>query len=309
MKRDGSILVGIGLVNLATLTWATNAVIGRYLRHDIGPVTLAAARFSLAAVVFWALFRSAAWAERPGPGDRWLLLGMALSGVVGFTTTYYLGLRLTTAVDATLINGLGPIATAVVGMALFRDRTAWRQIAGALVALGGVAVLMFWGAGRAAALGQDTAGHLIILGSVTLWGFYSVFGGRVMVRRSAWSATAWSIFLGVPFLLAGAAIELWFIPVNWSFELLGAIIYVAVAPSVIGYASWNAGVRRLGPVGAMIFINTLPLYGALLGFLVLDEPLGWGHLAGGGLIVLGALGAALSRRARGGTGLDAPGRK
>jgi drug/metabolite transporter (DMT)-like permease len=181
-------------------------------------------------------------------------------------------------------------------MALFRSRTAWRQIAGALIALGGVAVLMYWGAGRMTTLGQDTAGHLIVLGSVILWGFYSVFGGRVMAGRSALSATAWSIFLGVPWLIAGAAVELWFIPVNWSFKLLGAVIFVGVAPSVIGYAAWNAGVRRLGPVGAMVFINTLPLYGALLGFLVLGEPLGWGHLIGGGLIVAGALFAAGVRR-------------
>ncbi len=35
--RGQSSLVGIALVNLATLTWATNIILGRWLRADIGP--------------------------------------------------------------------------------------------------------------------------------------------------------------------------------------------------------------------------------------------------------------------------------
>jgi drug/metabolite transporter (DMT)-like permease len=294
MRLDGSSLIGIGLVNLAALTWATNAVIGRHFRHDIGPLTLTAARFVIGAVVFWAVLRLAGREEPPPGQDRWLVLGMALSGIVGFSSAYYLGLRFTTAVNATLINGLGPIAAALVGMCLFGHKTALRQIIGALVALGGVSVLVL---GRGPGLSGDVAGDLIVLGAIFLWGFYSVFGGRVMIHRSALSATARSIYLGLPFLICAGGVEVFVTPVKPSLNLLWAVLYVGVAPTVVGYAAWNAGVRRLGPVGAMVFINTLPLYGALLGFLVLGEPLGWGHLIGGGLIVAGALFAAGARRA------------
>ncbi len=38
---------GIVLVNLATMAWATNAVLGRWLRGDIGPLTLTTLRFIL----------------------------------------------------------------------------------------------------------------------------------------------------------------------------------------------------------------------------------------------------------------------
>ena len=50
-------MVGIGLVNLATLTWATNMVLGRWLRDQIGPLTLAAARFLIASLLFAALLQ------------------------------------------------------------------------------------------------------------------------------------------------------------------------------------------------------------------------------------------------------------
>ncbi len=300
MRLDRSSLIGIALVNVATLTWATNAVIGRHFRHDIGPLTLAASRFLVSAVVFWVLLRLVRPEEPPAREDRWLVLGMAVSGIVGFSSTYYLGLRFTTAVNATLINGLGPIAAALVGMVLFRHRTALRQIAGALVALVGVTVLVL---GQGAGLSGNMGGDLIVFGAIFLWGFYSVFGGRVMTRRSALSATARSIFLGLPFLICAAGAEVFITPVRPSLDLLWAVLYVGVAPTVVGYVCWNAGVRRLGPVGAMVFINTLPLYGALLGYFLLGEPLGWGHLFGGGLIVAGALFAAGAKRpAR----LDAP---
>jgi drug/metabolite transporter (DMT)-like permease len=64
----------------------------------------------------------------------------------------------------------------------------------------------------------------------------------------------------------------------------------------MGFLAWNAGVRRLGPSGAMVFYNTLPLYGTLLGVLFLGESIGPTHLLGGGLIVAGGLWAARGGR-------------
>jgi drug/metabolite transporter (DMT)-like permease len=46
----------------------------------------------------------------------------------------------------------------------------------------------------------------------------------------------------------------------------------------------------------MVFYNTLPLYGALFGFLFLGETLGLAHLVGGVLILGGGLVAAIAKR-------------
>ena len=43
----------------------------------------------------------------------------------------------------------------------------------------------------------------------------------------------------------------------------------------------------------MVFYNTLPLYGAILGAALLDEPLGTVHVVFGGLILGGGLWATL----------------
>ncbi|MGD2178724.1 MAG: DMT family transporter, partial [Anaerolineae bacterium] len=133
---------GVGLVNLATLTWASNMTLGRWLRDDIGPLTLAASRFLIASTCLAALLWRRPRAERQLKEDRWLLVGMALTGVVAFTPTLYLGLQHTTAVNATLINGMGPLITGVLAGLLIGERMSHRQIGGAALGLVGVIALI-----------------------------------------------------------------------------------------------------------------------------------------------------------------------
>jgi drug/metabolite transporter (DMT)-like permease len=294
-------VTGIGLVNLATFTWATNMVLGRWLRDDIGPLTLAAARFLIASVLFAVLLQRRPSEERHLGQSRWLLLGMALSGVAVFAPTLYLGLRFTTAVNATLMNGLGPLITGFLATLLIREPMSGRQVTGAIVGLIGV-VSLISGGSFVFSLGEsDTSweavrssgGDLIVLAAVALWGLYSVLGRQVMRSRSALSATAFSAFLGLPLLLLAATWEVQAFPVALRPALILAVVYIGVAPTVIGFLAWNAGVRRLGASGAMMFYNTLPLYGALLGSLFLGESIGPAHFLGGVLIIGGGIFAAL----------------
>ena len=299
-------LAGIGLVNLATLTWATNIILGRWLRDDIGPLTLAASRFCIAALIFVVLLRRQPQEDRRlGRGghrasDSFLLLGMALAGVAAFAPTLYLALRFTTAVNVTLINGFGPLITGFLATLLIREPMSRQQVSGAVVGLAGILVLISGGSLTFWQEARINIGDLISIGAVTLWGLYSVLGRRVMRYRSALSATAFSAFLGLPFLLVAAAFELLHLPVRinagaQTVRLILAILYIGVAPTVVGFLAWNAGVRRLGASGAMVFYNTLPLYGTLLGTVFLGEVLRPAHLVGGVLIVGGGIWAARRR--------------
>ena len=234
-QRRREQIVGIGLVNLATLTWATNMVLGRWLRDDIGPITLAAARFSVASLFFAALLQRRPREERRLGEDRRLLLGMALSGVVVFAPTLYLGLRFTTAVNATLVNGFGPLVTGLLAVVLIREPMSRRQFAGAIVGLIGVIGLISGGSLAFWQTMRGNVGDLIVLVAVTLWGLYSVLGRQVMRYRSALSTTALSVFLGLPLLLLAAAWEVQTFPVSVRREVILAVLYIGVAPTVIGF--------------------------------------------------------------------------
>jgi drug/metabolite transporter (DMT)-like permease len=285
-------MAGIGLVNLATITWATNMALGRWLRNDIGPITLAACRFFVGSLVFVLLLQRRPVAERRLGTDRRLLLLMGLSGVAVFVPMLYLGLRFTTTVNATLINSVGPIITGVLAALLIQEPMTRRQVVGAVVALAGVLFLISGGSIEILRGASLNRGDLILLGAVSLWSLYSVLGRRVMYHRSALSATAYSAFVGLPFLLLAAAWEVRVVPVHVSLQLGLLTLYIGVVPTVVGFLAWNEGVRRLGSSGAMVFYNTLALYGALAGHLLLGEAIGPAHLVGGVLIVGGGLWAA-----------------
>lgn len=300
MSTDGerhgilSSWAGIALVNLATLTWATNLTLARWIRDEVGPVTLATMRFSLASLFFLVLLSRSPENERHYGKDFWLLLGMGLCGVVLFAPLVYWGLHYTTATNAALINGLAPLLTALWGFVLSQDPLTRREISGAFLAFAGVIILLYKGSLSYLLGFQINPGDLLVLCAVALWGLYSVLGRNIMQKssRSALSTTALSTYIGLPLLWVFAAWEMYTLPVQWSPKLIAAMFYIGIAPTVIGLVAWNAGVRRLGAFGAMVFYNTLPLYGASLGFILLGEAFTLTHILAGLLIIAGGIWAA-----------------
>jgi len=297
--RSGQ-LAGIALVNLACFCWATNIVLGRSLRFDVGPLTLAALRFVVGSALLTALLQREAPEQRRLGSDWPLLLLMGIAGVALFAPLQYLGLRYTTAANAALLQALAPLITGLLGGLLIRETMSRYQVIGALVGLLGVLVLISGGSLTFWRTMDSSIGDLIILVAVTLWALYTVISRRVTTQRPVLSATGLSTLLGVPFLLLAMIWEWQTRPLHLTPGLVLAILYVGISPTVIGFLSWNGGVRRLGPSGAMVFYNTLPLYGALLAFLFLGEEIGWAHLAGGALVIGGGIWAARaqSRAAR-----------
>lgn len=290
---------GVLLVNLATLGWGTNAVLGRFLRDDIGPLTLSALRFSAAAIFFTILLgRHEPQERRPG-ADRWWLLAMGLCGALAFSPLLYLGLHYSTAINSSLIQGFSPLITAMLAGWLIAEPASPREKAGALLGLVGVVGLISGGSLGFLLELKFNQGDLMLLGAAVVWSLYSVLARRVMRTRSAVSATGLSILMVLPLLVAAALLELRYVPFNLSPWAVAAVLHICLVPTIVSYWCWNRAVQVLGAGGAMVFYNTLPLYGVVMGALWLDEPLTATHWVFGGLIVAGGLWGTL-------TGLGGP---
>lgn len=286
-------LIGILFVNVATLSWASNIILGRYLRDEIGPLMLTATRYIVAAVAFYLLLRNAPARERRIGEDMKPLVAMASTGIVLFAPLLYFGLRYTTAVNSTLINGMGPLMTAVFAAWLIHEPYTKLQLGGALMAMVGVALLITGGSLHALRATGVNPGDMVVLIAAGVWGLYSVSGRRATRNRSPLSATALSTYMGLPILLVAGLLEQRYVPVVFSPRLVLIVIYLGIVPAAIGFSLWNAGVKKLGAGGAMVFYNTLPLYGAVLGFVLLGERIGMQHLTGGALIIGGGILSAL----------------
>lgn len=293
MRRDT--LYGILCVNIATLTWATNIIIGRYLRTEIGPFTLTTARALVSTTILLWLLRGADRGDRRFVDDWRPLAAMALTGVVIFPPLLYSALRFTTAVNGTLINGISPLLTAVFAAVFIREPYTKGQIVGAIMAVLGVAALI--GGVDVLARGELNLnpGDLLVLIAAAMWGIYSVAGRYVMRTRGPMSASAISTLMGLPLLIVAAIIEQSVVPVVLSWRLFFIILYLGAVPGAIGIPLWNVGIQRLGPGGAMVFYNTLPLYGTLLGIIALGETVLISHIIGGALIIGGGIFAAVTR--------------
>ncbi len=198
--------------------------------------------------------------------DGPLLIGMALTGIVGFPILLYYALRFTTATNAALINGTGPLVTAALAAVLLHERLRPAQLAGAALSLSGVALVIGVGVGGFA--GGLNRGDAIMLLDAAIWALYSIMGRVVMRGRSNLSATAFATWFALPPLLVAAAFEWRTAPPDLTPAGVLGVLYIGVFAAFVAVILWNEGVRRTGPTGAMAFYNMLPVFGALLGALV-----------------------------------------
>ncbi len=276
-------------VNLSCLMWASNFVLGRTLREEIGPLMLTASRFVVASLFYAAILARPGMRERPSLRHWVLLAAMSLTGVLGFPLLLYRGLQLTMATDAVLINATGPLMTVALAAILLKERLFPRHLLGGVISLVGVALIVSGGSFERLHQWRVNVGDLHVLIAVVLWGLYSVISRWATRFHSVFSVTAISTWMALPLFLGAAAVGWQPASTRWSWHLLLAVVYIGIFPSGAAFLSWNEGVRRVGPNRAMVFYNMLPVYGSILGVILLGESLATQHFIGGGLIVGGSL--------------------
>jgi len=269
--------------------WASNFVLGRTLREEAGPLMLTVSRFVVASL-FYAVILGRSVVKERLPLRHWALLtAMALTGVLGFPLLLYGGLQLTTATEAVLINATGPLMTAVLAAILLRERLFPRHVLGGVISFVGVTLIVSGGSFERLQQWRVNIGDLYVLFAVVLWGLYSVISRWATRSHSVFSVTAISTWMALPLFFGASAAGWQPASTHWSWPLFLAVVYIGIFPSGVAFLSWNEGVRRVGPNRAMVFYNMLPVYGSILGVILLGESLGMAHFIGGGLIVGGSL--------------------
>ena len=69
----------------------------------------------------------------------------------------------------------------------------------------------------------------------------------------------------------------------------GAVLYVAVAASVLAFICWNRGVAVVGANAAGFTLPLLPVFGTVLAILLLGESFQAFHAAGFATVLVGVL--------------------
>ena len=237
-----------------------------------------AMRYALAAVVLAALVRPG---TRPDLRALVRLAALAATGLVGFNICVLHALRAGSPPLLGTVVGSTPLALAILGPALARQRPSGRLVGAAAVVVLGVALVEGGGHGSLAAFGWALGA---LLGEV----LFSLLAAPLLPTLGPVRVSAWACALAVPLLLlgVGATGEWRHLRAPTTGEGFG-LLYLALALTVVAFLMWYTGLRRLGVARAGMFVGVLPV-ATLAATSVLDGRLpGPLALAGTALVATG----------------------
>jgi drug/metabolite transporter (DMT)-like permease len=277
------------LLAACNLLWSGNWILGRALREAFDPISLNFWRWLVAALVM-APFAAGAVRSRISliRQHAGLYALLALTGVAGFQSLVYLGLESTTAINAVLINAAGPLFMMICSWILERDKAGARQIAGMVLSFLGIVIIVCQGdAGRLATL-EFHRGDLWILIAMPMWGIYSVLLKRCPPELRGVGFAFTIAAIGVAMMLPFYLFDLVTAPprVHGPGDI-AAVLYVAIAASVIAFLFWNRGVAMVGANAAGFTLPLLPAFGTVLAIVLLGESLHAFHAAAFATILAG----------------------
>ena len=283
----GSIVPYLLLI-LSTASWGGNWVASRAVYQEVTPFAMVFWRWGIAALIIFPFALRHLRRDLPAALTHWRrILFFGLAGPAAFPILGYLGIRYTTAVNASILNSCVPLMTIPIAWLLLRHTVKLPQVAGLICSLAGVLAIITAGNPENIALLSFNPGDLLILSAVVLWAIYTV----MLYRRPPMHPLSFLFFTAlvalavcVPFyareIVSGDTFA-----VNW--RTLSAVGYLALFPSVIAFICWNHAVPLVGPNIATFFYPTAPVFGSMAAYMVLDEQLHVYHLAGFVLVLAG----------------------
>jgi drug/metabolite transporter (DMT)-like permease len=281
------------LLLVPPLLWAGNAIVGRLVHDVVPPLMLNFLRWAIAFVILLPL---AATVLRPGSGlwaHRRSLAILGLLGIGMYNALQYLALQTSTPINVTLVAASMPVWMLLIGYLFFKAPVSRKQILGAACSIAGVLFVLSRGELSQLLALRLVAGDMFMILATIAWSLYSWLLTRSQVPatlRSNWApflmaqvvyGVAWSgAFAGGEWAVTGREI-------TWSWQLLAALLYVAIGPAVLAFRCWGIGVQRVGPNIAGFFSNLTPLFAAVMSSAFLGEMPHVYHIIAFGLIVSG----------------------
>jgi drug/metabolite transporter (DMT)-like permease len=269
--RNGLWLGALGVTIFALTLPMSRLAVGTPEAPQLSGIFLASGRAVIAAMLS-AIFLLATRAPWPRRAD-WLPLGVVALGVVfGFPLFTSIAMRHVEAVHASVIVGVLPLATALVGAWLHRQRPSggfW------LCAGLGTALVVAFAYVRSGQAGLQLApADLLLLAGMACAAVGYGFGARLSQHMRADDVICWALLISLPLNLPLAGMEY---PQNAiKIEAWLAFGYVAVFSMWLGFFAWYRGlalggtvrvsqVQLLQPFLSMLF--AIPLLGESLDLL------------------------------------------
>lgn len=284
------------LLTLTTLMWGGNAIAGRLAVGEISPMVLTCLRWVFVVAVMIPLVGRQVVAEWAKIRARWVFtILMGAFGFTAFNGLFYAAAHHTTAVNLTIFQGAIPVLVLLGTVLFFRARVIPLQIFGMIVTIVGVVLVSVKADLEILKTLSLNIGDVWMLVACLFYAGYTLglrhrpaMPGLVFFAAMAAVAFVSSLpLIGIEIAQGTAQFPT---PTGWLI-----LLYVAIMPSLLSQIFFMRGVELIGPARAGLFVNLVPVFGALLAVLLLGEPFATYH-ALGLVLVLGGIWLAEQRR-------------
>ncbi len=294
-----SVRIARVLLFVAPLLWTVNYLVARWAPGVITPHALALGRWALALLLICVAMGRERKNLFTAFADDWPIfllmggLGMWICGAF-----VYIGGQSTQAINIALIYAASPIGVALISYFKFHEKLNLWQVGGIGLALTGVLLIIAKGNVNSFIHFSFNVGDWWIVIAAVAWSIYSILMRHRASNLSGNLRLAAIILGGVVVLIPFTLIE-WLAP-QWmpgasavtmqtgvTGKAIVLIVLAAVFPGFLAYRSFSYVVTHLGsaPAGLMLYLG--PLYAAVVGWIVLNEPLQWYHAVGALFILPG----------------------
>jgi drug/metabolite transporter (DMT)-like permease len=269
---------GVLAAMLSSALGGSSVAATRYLAATVDPLTIGAFRFGGGVLLLLpvALLQGRRWPAR----RDWLgvsALGLLFFGV--FPVLFNASLAHTTAARGALAISTLPLLTMVIGALLRVEPLTVRKTIGVLLAMVGVAVALL--AGLSSAPADAWRGDLLMVGAALCMALYNVWSKPFIQRSGPISFTAMGMAVGAAVLVLVAGISDGFAIVatfgggHWL-----AVGFLGLFGSALTFFLWAFALGRTTPTRVAISVTINPIIAAVLGAMLLGEPLRWNLIAG-----------------------------
>ncbi|HEY6235264.1 MAG TPA: EamA family transporter [Candidatus Elarobacter sp.] len=261
--------------------WGTTWLAIKIGLRGLPPLTGAGVRFVLAAVFLWSLSRFVPGPRGAAPPWRTIVVLAATLFGGNYALTYYAETGLASGLVAVLFGTL-PFFVFAIGALRLGERVSVVTVAGALLALAGVAMI---------SLGSDMHGSLpyvfAILGAAAISAYATVELKKFAASDPFLTLPPAMLLAGVTLTVAGTGFE----HPDWargtSASSVGAILYLAVLGSGVAFYLNQWLLQRLETWVVGLSTLVMPVIAVAVGALLGGEAFGIKELGGAALVIAG----------------------
>ena len=285
---------------LCSLFWGGTFIAGRMTAGSMPHMVIAFGRFFVAAILLLLVaYRVENGLPRLTRQQFFSTLALGMTGIAIYNIFFLAALQRMPAGKTALLVSMSPILTAITVSIILKERLGFYRWGGLILAFLGVITIVTQGDILHATQGIISAfgwGELCMLTAIVSWVAYTVISRFTLRGLSPIAATTYATLFGAAVLAVGAAFEL----PQLTREMLtwknaGAIFYLGSFGSALAFIWFSEGVKKIGPARTVVFTNLVPVFGLLLGYLVLSEPILISMVVGGAIVIAGV---ALTNQAK-----------